>query len=47
MTLSLNQLKYMRETREEDNYYQTLEDFENPPQRKIDNEYVNKNSERE
>lgn len=47
MTLSLNQLKYMRETKEEDNYYQTLEDFEKLPQRKKDNEHVNKNFERE
>lgn len=45
--LSLNQLKYIRETEEEDNYYQTLEDFENPLQRKRDNERINKSSERE
>ena len=45
--LSLNQLKYIRETEEEDNYYQTLVEFENPQQRKIDNEHVNKNFERE
>jgi len=46
MTLSLNQLKYLRETEEENNYYQTLENFENPSQRKIDHEHVNKNLKR-